>query len=232
MKNRIYFFATLTLLFPSLRAEEPLPTDTRKLASDLAEFEKRERAKLESQIAEKRREVLILYKAQLERESKAGRLDAALAIMGLIENLGAIDVASAPVESIETGDKLTFDQAKSEFGAVEVSVPAEKNRDTPYSSGVRVSQGSTFMLIPHPADQWSGGGSKRGQFCDYRGYNPDSELKPWMRLFYQVANGPPRPVDPGVTISAEADGFIRLFAEDDDAGGNRGKVRVVVVPRK
>jgi len=111
-----------------------------------------------------------------------------------------------------------------------ITVRADQGPANPHGTGIRLQRGQSFALTPDPRDTWSGGGSKNGVFCDYMGY-PDRGNR-WMRLMCQVGNGQPIPVVSGAKVEASADGELFLFANDDRAAGNQGKVTVSIKYRK
>ena len=82
------------------------------------------------------------------------------------------------------------------------------------------------MLEPYPQDQWTGGGTKAGVYCDYMGY--DDRGNDWMRLKYQIGDGKPVPVVSGQKCYAESAGMLRLFCHDSNISGNKGRIRVFI----
>jgi len=106
-------------------------------------------------------------------------------------------------------------------------VSSEHNADNPMKTGVTLLSGQKFKVLPNPEDKWSGGGSKQGVFCDYKGY-PDRRNN-WMRMFLQIADEKAVPVDPDLIQSAPVDGILKLYAEDGSAAGNVGEIRVEIV---
>lgn len=89
----ILLIATL-LALPSLAPAQQnnLPLDTLNIISSLHEFEKAELAKARKAISDKRAVVIGLLRSHMEREAKAGKLDAALEIRTTIESLAAADL--------------------------------------------------------------------------------------------------------------------------------------------
>ena len=107
------------------------------------------------------------------------------------------------------------------------TVSAENFPGDPLETKVALTKGQTFRVIPDPKGEWSGGGTKRGAFCDYRGY-PD-RANDWMRMFSQVGTQEREPVDPEAIRTATGDGVLKLFADDGSAAGNEGRIKVEIV---
>jgi hypothetical protein len=78
--------------------------------------------------------------------------------------------------------------------------------------------------------RWSGGGSKKGQFCDWRGHNPDTSMRngiPWMALVAAVSGREFWAREGTLTFTVPTDGDLVLYA-NDDVGGNDGEADIVV----
>jgi hypothetical protein len=78
--------------------------------------------------------------------------------------------------------------------------------------------------------EWSGGGSKRGVFTDWRGHNPDKLMKnqiPWMALVAAVGPSEHWAKDNTLSFTVPEDGELLLYA-NDALGDNKGEAEVVV----
>jgi hypothetical protein len=109
---------------------------------------------------------------------------------------------------------------------VEVAVSALNNQANTRRTGVRVARGQVFLITPDPAGRWSGGGSKTGKTCDYRGYFPNKN-DPWMKMYWRVGTTT-TPVISNQPITAPADGEIELLCWDGKVDGNSGEIRVAI----
>lgn len=114
---------------------------------------------------------------------------------------------------------------KAWFPPLEVVVPAARNRRRPVITKVHVVKGQHIVISPNPADTWFGGGSRDGVSCNYMGY-PNRQL--WMRLFYQIGDRAPHPVERAQEVIADSSGTLKLFAYDEKSKDNMGKVRVTI----
>ncbi|MEX2577754.1 MAG: hypothetical protein WD342_01745 [Verrucomicrobiales bacterium] len=167
----------------------------------------------------KRRQTDIMRRAlgkleEMKRSlTKAGDLDAALRAEELRRK-----IAEQMEESIRSGIE------PKEF---KVTVLATQNNIDPLQTKVTLKEGDRYRVVPNETDEWSGGGSKRNVFCDFRGY-PDRRVG-WMRMFSFVGNEPPVEVEPAQVRTAESEGILHLFAEDGSPQDNQGKIRVTVI---
>lgn len=125
------------------------------------------------------------------------------------------EIASAPASS---SDMRTEE--------VNVRVPATADKVKPLATEVELKAGERFLIVPNHRDEWSGGGSMRGKFTDFRGY-PDSRVD-WMKMFWRIGDGKAAEVDPETVHTAEIDGILHLYAEDTNPIGNEGKIRVKI----
>ena len=89
---------TISLLTIFSALGEELPKDTKELLEKLEVFSESERQKAEARIQEKERQVAEVLNQHLERETKAGKLEAALAIKNAISTLErpGHNIADAP----------------------------------------------------------------------------------------------------------------------------------------
>lgn len=118
---------------------------------------------------------------------------------------------------------------KSLLGENPVKVPASTLKTQPLKLGtVAAGQKVTVTAVKV---QWSGGGSKQGLFCDWRGHNPDQKLAngiPWMALVVAVGKKEHWPkTKSSFSFTVKEDGELVLYANDDQ-GGNLGEAEVVV----
>lgn len=107
---------------------------------------------------------------------------------------------------------------------LQVTVSAFKNEGDPVATGLRLEKGQTFTLKPNPSDKWTGGGSKRGKWCDYRGY-PDK--LPWMQMHWKIGQSSGA-VASGEAVVAPAAGELMLFCNDAKIEDNDGGIGVAV----
>ncbi|MFT5465545.1 MAG: hypothetical protein ACI8UO_000640 [Verrucomicrobiales bacterium] len=89
MKSRLIILAILFSASAIARAQDEvaLPQDTLDLLGKLQEFEAAERDKFDTSVAEKRKAVAAALLHHLERETKAGKLETAVALKKLIQEL-------------------------------------------------------------------------------------------------------------------------------------------------
>jgi aspartyl protease family protein len=109
--------------------------------------------------------------------------------------------------------------------SVEVAVPGDHNRGNAVETGFTLKKGQSFTVVPNPEDRWSGGGTKHGKTCDFRGY-PDRPNN-WMKMYWKIGDSVEL-VDPDKKCVAPADGMLSLFAEDDKPRDNSGQIRATV----
>jgi hypothetical protein len=107
-----------------------------------------------------------------------------------------------------------------------VSVQATDVSKHPVKTALRVSKGQQFLVTPDPDGRWTGGGSKAGKFCDYRGYFPDKNDN-WMKMCWRVG-AQTAPVIADKPIEAQEDGEIELFCSDSNPDGNSGEIKAKV----
>ena len=129
----------------------------------------------------------------------------------------------------EIADRLeNFSVIRDDEKTHRVVVSSLNNKADPLRSGVTLKNGQTCRLKPNRNDEWTGGGSKRGVYCDYRGYPGKSNQ--WMRMFYRIGDsGSIEAVDPEKVVIAPAEGELLLFVEDALIAGNDGEIRVAIV---
>lgn len=76
---------------------------------------------------------------------------------------------------------------------------------------------------------WTGGGSKSGQYCDWKGYaGTSNQGHPWMAVVAAVGKESHSPADNKLTFTVAADGMLVVFANDDKPEGNVGAGDVTV----
>ncbi|MCK4850229.1 MAG: choice-of-anchor C family protein [Phycisphaerae bacterium] len=107
-----------------------------------------------------------------------------------------------------------------------VQVQATQNQQTPFVTTIKLKKGQCFVLEPYPQDTWTGGGTKRGVYCDYMGYADRGHN--WMRLKYQIGDSPPVPVVRGVKYCADSESVLKLFCTDGKIDDNHGSIRVLI----
>ena len=168
----------------------------------------------------------------LEQENEAFKV---LRAKGALASVHVSSINSKIKKGKESDDSnqwlIAWEDATAHFGANEATVLSTRNRKSPVRTQVYVRENEQFLIIPNPEDKWTGGGSKAGKFCDFRGYIPNDTKGTWMRLYYAIEDGDPKPVDPTKVLKADREGKLNLFVEDANPRGNKGEVRVVIVPK-
>lgn len=107
-----------------------------------------------------------------------------------------------------------------------VIVPASALKGNPITIG-RVTLGQTVTIVPKKV-WWSGGGTKKGHYCDWRGYDPDKAKGiPWMALVAAVGLDEHWAKDNTLSFVVPANGTLVLYA-NDEAPGNSGSAEVTV----
>ena len=76
---------------------------------------------------------------------------------------------------------------------------------------------------------WTGGGSRKGEYCDWRGYPRKTRTRPWMTLVAAGGDASFAPENNALTFTAPADGKLVLYANDDRPEGNEGSALVTVI---
>lgn len=204
---------------------------TKGRTGDFAEFPQLSRlrdiydestARLKPSVGERRLDIMrqALEKAEEMKVSltREGKLEPAVRAEELRKEIQANldeEIASAPVSP-----------AALRTEEVNVRVPATADKVKPLATEVELKAGERFSIVPNHRDEWSGGGSMRGKFTDFRGY-PDSRVD-WMRMFWRIGDGKAAAVDPEAIHTAETDGILHLYAEDGNPIGNEGKIRVKI----
>ena len=80
----------LFLFAQCVHADEP-PAESLKLLSELQKYEEKKYTELQSELAIKRAQAATILRAHQDRETKAGNLDKALSIRGLIEQVEKVE---------------------------------------------------------------------------------------------------------------------------------------------
>jgi|GEM_PF-2712248 len=108
-----------------------------------------------------------------------------------------------------------------------VKVPAKANKAAPFVAG-HVTAGQTVTITPKKV-WWTGGGSKKGKYVDWSGYEPHPEKGiPWMAFVAAVGKSEFWAKGGTLSFTVPADGELLLYAQDADARGNEGTAEVVV----
>ena len=226
---RISSFIFLAIVAIGFAEETELPADSRDLLASLKKFEDTERLRLQVKLELKRKEVIEVLQRHVERETKAGNIKLAIALRKVIKDLGD---AKQPVKEGKPCWLMTWEEASSAFKATQVTVTALRTQKNPVDTKLRVREGDKLLIVPNPDDRWTGGGTKSGVYCDYRGYDLEKLKAAWMRMYFTIGGGQPVPVDPGQVVVARRDGALQLFVSDGGPKGNKGEIRVAIVPRK
>lgn len=117
-------------------------------------------------------------------------------------------------------------EAKIAAGQSLVKVPATALKENPVVVG-SVTAGQKVTVTPKKV-WWSGGGSKKGVFCDWRGYTPNQPKGiPWMALVAAVGTDEHWAKDNTLSFTVAANGTLVLYASDGK-GGNEGGGEVIV----
>ncbi len=122
-------------------------------------------------------------------------------------------------------------QAKVASGQSAIKVPANALKANPVIVG-SVTAGQKVTITPKKI-WWSGAGSKKGQFCDWRGYDPEhAKGIPWMALVAAVGANEFWAKDNTLSFTVPASGSLILYANDDKAGNEgQGDVVVTIAPK-
>jgi hypothetical protein len=155
--------------------------------------------------------------------TKQGRLDEALAVKQQREAFVA-GIAASKLSS-----EASSPGGKRAMGSMAITLPGSTLKTTPFSVGTVVA-GEKVTITPKEV-RWSGGGTKKGQFCDWRGHNPNVPLAgsgiPWMALVAAVEKNEFWAKDHTLSFTVPADGMLLLYA-NDTGGGNEGQADIIV----
>ena len=99
-----FTFLALSIAFALGQGEAVLPREALDLIAKLQEFEQSERDKFDATVADKRQAVAVALKKYLERETKDGNLETAIALKKLIGELEKNTLTLKP-PAVESGDK-------------------------------------------------------------------------------------------------------------------------------
>jgi hypothetical protein len=132
-----------------------------------------------------------------------------------------------------TGSKPTGgDDAGVVLKEAKFTVPAASSRTKPVIVG-SVKAGQQVTITPIRV-HWSGGGSKKGVYCDWNGYPGKRDSgHTWMALVASVGKSTFAPKDNALSFTVPADGLLALYANDDSPEDNvgSGEVTVTVAPK-
>jgi hypothetical protein len=107
-----------------------------------------------------------------------------------------------------------------------VIVNAWENSKAPHATGIILRKGQKISLKPNTRHMWTGGGTKKGVYCDYMGY--EDRGNSWMRLMSRIGKRGEKSVTAEELFTAENDGELFLYVNDGDVDTNRGAIGVVV----
>ena len=117
-------------------------------------------------------------------------------------------------------------EVKPAAGQSLIKVPASALKENPVVVG-SVTAGQKVTVTPKKV-WWSGGGSKKGVFCDWRGYTPNQPNGiPWMALVAAVGTDEHWAKDNTLSFTVPANGMLVLYASDGK-GGIEGGGEVIV----
>ena len=112
-------------------------------------------------------------------------------------------------------------------GQSKIKVLATNVTDKPVIVGTVVA-GQKVSITPIKV-WWTGGGSKKGKFTDWRGYDPEKAKRaPWMALVATVNGTEFWAKDNSLEFTVPSDGKLELSCNDGDAGGNDGAAEITV----
>jgi hypothetical protein len=157
------------------------------------------------------------YSKELEKikvmYTKRGDLEAANAINELISKID-LKEANQEIPSLNQSDPIS------------ITVKASDSGKEPKATKVFLKKGQKFSIEPNKKDEWSAsGGTKLGKFCNFMGYPPGYG---WMRMMFRVGDGNGVRVEDNQIITANEDGELFLYANDDYSKGNEGEIRVKI----
>lgn len=177
------------------------------------------RSRLEKEVLSKKLSIHQQSLQKFDELSKGLTMDGDLA--------GALkckEIKQSIVKAIETAVVLSSSNRESRFKA---KVSATNFVGDPINTGVALVKGQAFSIVPNPKDKWTGGGSKRGVYCNYQGYPGNGGE--WMQMRYQIGENKAVPVVSDAIQTAPSNGELKLFAEDGSAAGNAGDIRVEII---
>lgn len=109
----------------------------------------------------------------------------------------------------------------------DVRVPATTNESAPITVAT-VSQGERIIIVPKKV-HWCGGGSKKGVYTGWTGYDQgNGKGIPWMALVAVVGDNKFWAKGDPLTFIAPADGQLALYANDEKPGDNTGEALLTV----
>ncbi len=118
-------------------------------------------------------------------------------------------------------------QVKAAPAQSEVKISAMDGRAKPATIGAVVA-GQRVTIMPKKV-WWSGGGSRKGAFCDWRGYEgTNMSGKPWMALIAAVGSEESWPKDNTLSFTVSSAGVLTVFANDTAGEDNAGQGQVTV----
>jgi hypothetical protein len=207
------------------------------LAEDPAELE-RLRKTWENSQAEAKKKAEEIYRS---KNTKASKLyydelyELKDNFMGAKNLQGAIAVDAEIKKLVETHRKQKFEVPKQAVAPQKkqlrdktpmVTVNAWENSKAPHATGIILRKGQKISLKPNTRHMWTGGGTKKGVYCDYMGY--EDRGNSWMRLMSRIGKRGEKSVTAEELFTAENDGELFLYVNDGDVDTNRGAIGVVV----
>jgi len=194
------------------------------------------------QVARARETASAMLERLLERATRNGELDEALAIRKRLEAIaaaaeaqkrtggaaGGMDLMAAATqpgggETVSAGeaeeliarvDELDW----SALGGRELAVPARHGPENPLDSGITVGKGERYLIIPKADDEWDLGD---GELTDFRGNDHH-----WTYLQYRVGDGRVTKLDGDYIV--EGSGTLTLGCNDKGNDGNAEHIRVKI----
>jgi hypothetical protein len=145
---------------------------------------------------------------------------------GMIANVTGGDLGVASRISVTSGGpKLTTSKVAPK--ETRVRIGANNIKAKPVVVG-NVTAGQTVTVTPIKV-WWCGGGSKKKEHCDWRGYDKSNiRGKHWMALIAAVGEETFAPTGSTMTFTVPADGTLVLYANDDRAEDNLGSGEVTL----
>ena len=118
-------------------------------------------------------------------------------------------------------------QTKAAPSQANMKVPATATKLNPVLIGGVVA--GQRVTVTAKKVWWSGGGSRKGSYCDWKGYDQTNvNGLPWMALVAAVGNEDHGVKDNSLAFEVKADGTLTLFANDSAPDGNDGDAQVTV----
>jgi hypothetical protein len=107
-----------------------------------------------------------------------------------------------------------------------ITILATANMVSPVKVGM-VTAGQTITVLPQNV-RWCGGGSRKGVYTDWRGYEQGGKGIPWMALVAAVGDKTYWAQNNTLSFVAPTDGLLILYANDNKPEDNTGQADLIV----